>query len=83
AGQSTVVILSDGLDTGKPEMLAEELNKIRLRTSKVIWLNPLKGMEGYAPTARGMEAALPHLDVFQSAHNLDSLLELEQLLINV
>lgn len=83
AGQSTVVILSDGLDTGKPELLAEELNKIRLRTSKVIWLNPLKGMEGYAPTARGMEAALPHLDVFQSAHNLDSLLELEQLLINV
>ncbi|MEM9720432.1 MAG: VWA domain-containing protein, partial [Bacteroidota bacterium] len=83
AGQTTVVILSDGLDTGEPEILALELNKIRLRCSKLIWLNPLKGMKGYAPTARGMEVALPHLDVFHSAHNLDSLLELEDFLQHV
>ena len=83
AGQTTVVILSDGLDTGEPETLALELNKIRLRCSKLIWLNPLKGMQGYAPTARGMEVALPHLDVFHSAHNLDSLLELEDFLQHV
>ena len=83
AGQSTVVILSDGLDTGEPERLELELSKIRLRCNRLIWLNPLKGMKGYTPTARGMKAAIPHLDEFQSAHNLESLLELEQFLIHV
>jgi uncharacterized protein with von Willebrand factor type A (vWA) domain len=37
-------------------------------------------MAGYAPVARGMKEALPHLGAFRSAHNLDSLLELEDLL---
>jgi uncharacterized protein with von Willebrand factor type A (vWA) domain len=76
-GQSTTIILSDGLDTGEPELLARELEKIKLRTRRLIWLNPLKGMQGYEPLAKGMAAALPAIDVFNSAHNLDSLLELE------
>lgn len=83
SGQSTVIILSDGLDTGEPGKLALELSQIRMRADKLIWLNPLKGMEGFRPTARGMEAALPHLDIFRSAHNLNSLLELEEFLIHV
>lgn len=80
SGRSTTIILSDGLDTGDPELLAVELAKIRRRTRRLIWLNPLKGMQGYEPTAKGMSAALPELHVFQSAHNLDSLLELEKYL---
>ena len=47
------------------------------------WLNPLKGMRGYEPTARGMQAALPAIGLFKSAHNLDSLLELEKYLWHV
>lgn len=82
-GRSTTIILSDGLDTGEPEDLATELNKIKRRTRKLIWLNPLKGMQGYEPIQRGMAAALPELDVFQSAHNLNSLLELERYLEEV
>jgi uncharacterized protein with von Willebrand factor type A (vWA) domain len=39
----------------------------------LIWLNPLKGSPDYEPTTRGMQAALPHLDLFASAHNLNSL----------
>lgn len=80
---SMVIILSDGLETGDPEELATELAKIQRRTRKLIWLNPLKGMSGYEPTQRGMSAALPMVDVFHSAHNLESLLELEQYLIHV
>ena len=80
AGQTTVIILSDGLDTGEPEQLGLELQKIKLRCAKLIWLNPLKGMQNYRPETRAMQAALPHVDVFQSAHNLDSLLELEEFL---
>jgi uncharacterized protein len=39
----------------------------------VIWLNPLLGNEDYRPLARGMSAALPHVNLFASAHNLASL----------
>lgn len=82
-GRSMTIILSDGLDTGEPELLANELHKIKRRTRKLIWLNPLKGMSGYQPLARGMSAALPEIDVFRSAHNLDSILELENYLTDV
>ncbi len=71
------LVLSDGWDTGEPEKLAAELSEIKRRVRKVIWLNPLLGMEGYEPVTRGMSAALPHIDVFAPAHNLQSLLELE------
>lgn len=72
------ILLSDGWDTGEPQLLAAELGAIKRRVRKVIWLNPLLGMEGYQPLTRGMSAALPHIDVFASAHNLQSLLELER-----
>ncbi|MFM9947608.1 MAG: vWA domain-containing protein [Saprospiraceae bacterium] len=79
-GSPIVLILSDGLDTGDPNLVSEALVKIQKRAKKVIWLNPLKGMKGYEPLAGGMQAALPWVDVFQSAHNLESLLELENIL---
>lgn len=78
-----VIVLSDGLDTGKAGKLDVEVQKIRRRTRRLIWLNPLKGMAGYAPEARGMKEALPYLDTFRSAHNLESLLDLENLLATV
>lgn len=72
------IILSDGWDTGEPAVLAGELAAIRRRVSKLIWLNPLLGMHDYEPVTRGMAAALPHIDVFAPAHNLESLLQLER-----
>jgi uncharacterized protein with von Willebrand factor type A (vWA) domain len=71
------MVLSDGWETGDPAVLAEELSVIRRRVRKLIWLNPLLGMAEYQPITRGMSAALPHIDVFAPAHNLESLLELE------
>jgi uncharacterized protein with von Willebrand factor type A (vWA) domain len=46
-------------------------------------MNPLKGMKGYRPEAKGMRSALPLVDVFSSAHSLESLLKLEKHLQNV
>ncbi|MCB0571104.1 MAG: VWA domain-containing protein [Phaeodactylibacter sp.] len=83
SGRATTIILSDGLDTGEPALLASELAKIKARSRMLAWLNPLKGMRGYEPTARGMQAALPAIGLFKSAHNLDSLLELEKYLWHV
>ena len=77
-GRSVVIILSDGYDTDPPELLAAALKRLKKRGCKVIWLNPLKGWEAYAPVARGMAAALPHLDLFAAANNLDSLASLDQ-----
>ena len=79
-GRSVTIILSDGLDDGDPKVMFNEVNKIKLRTRKLVWLNPLKGMKGYEPLAKGMKAALPAVDDFLSAHNLDSLMELEKIL---
>ncbi len=81
-GSPTVIILSDGLDTGAPGQVNEQLMFIRKRCKRIIWLNPLKGMDGYAPEARGMKEAMPHLETFGSAHSLQSLLELENILAN-
>jgi uncharacterized protein with von Willebrand factor type A (vWA) domain len=75
--RSIVIIASDGFDTGPAELLAEQLRRIRRRARKIVWLNPLLGRAGYQPLAAGMQAALPWIDVFAPAHNLDSLLALE------
>jgi len=82
-GLPFVIILSDGLDTGTPETLGKELKKIKGRSKKTIWLNPLKGMKGYEPIARGMKEAMPSIDEFRTAHNLESLLALENILNDV
>ena len=79
-GSPVILILSDGLDTGDPELLGREMIKLQKRARRIIWMNPLKGMKGYAPEARGMKAALPAVDDFLFAHNLESLLELENIL---
>lgn len=72
------IVLSDGWDTGPPTMLAEQLQAVRRRARTVIWLNPLLGMREYQPVTQGMSAALPYIDVFAPAHNLESLLALEK-----
>ncbi|MBI2756708.1 MAG: VWA domain-containing protein [Chloroflexi bacterium] len=70
---TVLIIMSDGLDTGDASVLELEMERLQKRAGKVIWLNPLLGNEDYRPLARGMSAALPHVDLFASAHNLASL----------
>ncbi len=75
--RTALMIVSDGYDTGDPEQLGEEMRRLRRRCKKIIWLNPLIGWRDYAPQARGMQAALPYVDLFAPAHNLQSLAALE------
>jgi uncharacterized protein with von Willebrand factor type A (vWA) domain len=81
--RAVVIVLSDGLDTGPPALLAEQIKDIKQRARKIIWLNPLLGREGYQPLAGGMAAALPLLDVFVPAHNLETLVALESRLVRL
>jgi len=71
--RSVVIVLSDGWDTGAPEVLGEAMHSIQRRAGRVVWLNPLLGSPSYKPLTRGMQAALPHVDVFAPVHNLASL----------
>lgn len=68
-----VVVLSDGWDRGQPELLAEQMQRLHRVSHRLVWVNPLKVTPGYAPLARGMAAALPHVDDFVEGHSLDAL----------
>jgi len=78
SGNTSFLILSDGWDTGEPGVLAAELGAVKRRVRRLVWLNPLLGLKDYEPITSGMRAALPYIDVFAPAHNLDSLLALEK-----
>jgi uncharacterized protein with von Willebrand factor type A (vWA) domain len=81
--RTAVMIVSDGYDTGEPGRLALEMRSLRRRCRRIIWLNPLIGWRDYSPRARGMQAALPYIDLFAPAHNLDSLAALEPYLAKI
>jgi uncharacterized protein with von Willebrand factor type A (vWA) domain len=70
---AVVVVLSDGWDRGEPAELAEQMQRLHRVTHRLVWVNPLKHTPGYAPLARGMAAALPHVDEFIEGHSFDSL----------
>jgi uncharacterized protein with von Willebrand factor type A (vWA) domain len=70
---AVVVICSDGLDVGDPEVLAAQMARLHRLAHRVVWLNPLRENPEYQPLARGMAAALPHIDLFGSGHNLADL----------
>jgi hypothetical protein len=74
--RTVVVVLSDGWETGDPDVLGDALAVLRKRAGRLVWLNPLLGSPGYEPLTRGMQAALPHLDVFAPANDLASLEQL-------
>ena len=80
SAKTVVVVLSDGLDLDSPAVLAGAMRAIRGKARKVIWLNPLLGDPRYRPEARGMKTALPFVEHFVPAHNLESLERLLPLL---
>lgn len=77
---AVVIICSDGLDTGDPAMLGVQMARLARLAHRIVWLNPLSASVRYEPLARGMRAALPHVDVFSSGHNLATVQELAHLL---
>lgn len=80
ARNSIVVVLSDGWDRGDPLELAEQMQRLHRVTHRLIWVNPLKVTPGYAPLARGMAAALPHVDRFVEGHSIEAMEELTRII---
>ena len=77
---TTVIVVSDGLDQGDTELLERSMRELRDRAAKIVWLNPLLGDARYRPDCAGMRTALPFVDHFVPAHNLASLQGLLRLL---
>jgi uncharacterized protein with von Willebrand factor type A (vWA) domain len=78
AGRCIVMIVSDGYDTGARGVLGAAMAALHRRCRRIVWLNPMLGWDGYAPVARGMAEALPHIDLFAPAHTLESLVQVER-----
>jgi uncharacterized protein with von Willebrand factor type A (vWA) domain len=72
-----VVICSDGLDRGDPEVLAKAMERLDRLCHRIVWLNPHKGdNRDFRPSTLGMMVAAPHIDLLLSGHDLASLEEL-------
>ncbi len=78
--QSVVMILSDGYDTGAPELIEWEIARLRKKARRIVWLNPLAGWQGYEPVAKAMAAAMPLIDGFAPVTTLDDLARIEPML---
>jgi hypothetical protein len=76
-GRRTLVLLiSDGLDTGEPEALAQELAWLKRHSGRLLWLNPLLRFDGYAPITRGATVLNRHADQMLAVHNISRLQDL-------
>ncbi len=76
-GQGAVVLLiTDGLERGDPEMLEKEIERLHLSSRRLIWLNPLLRWDGFAPKAQGVATMLPNVDSFRAGHSIASLEDL-------
>ena len=81
--RSCIMIVSDGYDTDPAEQLGGEMRALRRRCKRIAWLNPMIGWQDYAVEAAGMKAALPYVDLFAPAHNLESLEAIEPYLARI
>ena len=81
AYRTVVILISDGWDRGDVDVLRHSMEMLHRHAYRLIWLNPLLGSDGYQPICRGIRTALPYVDYFLPAHNLESLAELTKILI--
>jgi len=75
---AVVVICSDGLDRGAPELLSSGMSRLERLCYRIVWLNPHVGPDvlSFRPSTVGMMVAAPYVDRLLSGHDLASLEEL-------
>jgi uncharacterized protein len=73
---AVVLIISDGWETGDPELLGRQMARLSRLAYRIVWANPRTQSPRYRPEVGGMAAAWPYCDAVVSAHNLDALEDL-------
>lgn len=66
ARRALLVICSDGLETGDPALLAQQMRRLRRLAWRIVWVNPLAADPGFEPLQQGMQAVLGHVDLLSS-----------------
>jgi uncharacterized protein len=69
---AVVLIISDGWDTGDPEIVRQEMRRLSLVAFRIVWMNPRTKSASYEPLAGGMAAAWPFCDAVVSGHTLEA-----------
>ena len=70
---ATVLLVTDGLERGDPDLLAAEAARLHRTARRVVWLNPLLRWDGFAPRAAGMRALIAHVDEIRAGHSVAGL----------
>ncbi len=70
---AVVLIISDGWETGEPELLGAQMARLSRVAHRIVWANPRTQSPRYRPEVGGMAAAWPYCDAVVSAHSLDAL----------
>jgi uncharacterized protein with von Willebrand factor type A (vWA) domain len=70
ARRAVVVVFSDGWERQGPDLLGEQMRRLGALAHRVVWVNPHRGKEGFAPVQQGMAAALPHCDDLLAGHSM-------------
>ncbi|MBV9822946.1 MAG: VWA domain-containing protein [Actinobacteria bacterium] len=77
---AVLVVCSDGWERGDPAELGSQLARLARLAHAVVWVNPHKGKDGFAPVTGGMVAALPHIDSLVAGHSFAALAELVEVI---
>ena len=77
---AAVLLITDGLERDRPDLLAAEAERLAKSCRRIIWLNPLLRFDGFEPRAAGIRALMPHVSSFHACHTLDSLGDLARAL---
>lgn len=67
---AAVVVCSDGLDRGDPELLAKAMERLSRLCHRVVWISPHRTN---GPRSMGMMIAAPHIDILLTAPDLHEL----------
>ena len=77
---AVVVLCSDGWERGDPAELGQQLARLARLAHRLVWVNPHKGRDGFAPATGGMLAALPHIDNLVAGHSFAALEQLAKVI---
>lgn len=78
ARDALVLVISDGLERGDPQPMADAVARLSRLASRVVWWSPLACDAAFRPVARGIAAVLGELDDLAGVDGLESAAEAVQ-----
>lgn len=71
--RTTVLLVTDGLDTGDVQQLETQLSWLKRHSGTILWFNPLLRYDGYQPSAAGPARINAICDHHVAIHDLNSI----------